>query len=181
MAKVTKTLETKEFAPGYLIREDGVVFTLWKRRGFLRPEHVIDGEPRILKPFTAHGGYPKVKIVVNGERKALAVHLIVLEAFVGPRPEGMHGCHNNGDPTDNRPENLRWDTPRGNAADRMKHGTEVIGERCPKAKLTPAIVREIRAIPAGSASTSEIARRYGVTGTAIQKILRRKSWAHIAD
>jgi hypothetical protein len=43
--------------------------------------------------------------------------------FVGPAPEGMEGCHYNGDPTDNRLENLRWDTRKANVADAIRHGT----------------------------------------------------------
>ncbi len=41
------------------------------------------------------------------------VHRMVAAAFLGPCPEGMMVLHNNGDPADNRPENLRF----GNAAE----------------------------------------------------------------
>lgn len=46
-----------------------------------------------------------------------------MEAFVGPCPEGMEVCHNNGDCTDNRLENLRYDTKSANMLDRVRHGT----------------------------------------------------------
>jgi hypothetical protein len=50
------------------------------------------------------------------------VHKLVLEAFTGqPRPEGMVCCHVNGNPSDNRLENLRWGTLRDNAADKRRH------------------------------------------------------------
>jgi len=51
------------------------------------------------------------------------VHNLVLEAFVGPRPEGYDGCHNNGQGTDNRLVNLRWDTKSANSVDTVIHGT----------------------------------------------------------
>lgn len=43
------------------------------------------------------------------------VHQLVLEAFVGPRPKAKQGSlidvlHINGDPTDNRLENLKYGT-----------------------------------------------------------------------
>lgn len=57
------------------------------------------------------------------------VHQLVLEAFVGPRPEGMEGCHNNGDCTDNRLENLRWDTSSNNKLDMLIHGTHPNGSK----------------------------------------------------
>lgn len=51
------------------------------------------------------------------------VHRLVLEAFVGPCPEGMECCHGPGGPSDNRLENLRWDTRVENARDQVRHGT----------------------------------------------------------
>ena len=43
----------------------------------------------------------------DGNAKMEKVHRLVLEAFVGPNPPGLECCHNNGDPSDNRVENLR--------------------------------------------------------------------------
>jgi hypothetical protein len=36
----------------------------------------------------------------------------------------MEGCHENGDPTNNRLANLRWDTPGNNNLDKQRHGTD---------------------------------------------------------
>ena len=44
-----------------------------------------------------------------------------LDAFTGPCPDGMEACHANGDRSDNRAGNLRWDTVRENANDRISH------------------------------------------------------------
>lgn len=59
----------------------------------------------------------------NGARRRALVHHLVLEAFEGPRPEGQEGCHDNGNHTDNRRENLRWDTHQENCHDMRDHGT----------------------------------------------------------
>ncbi|MES5383891.1 NUMOD4 motif-containing HNH endonuclease [Mycolicibacterium conceptionense] len=48
---------------------------------------------------------------------------LVLAAFVGPCPDGMECCHNDGDAGNNRLENLRWDTHSANVLDCVKHGT----------------------------------------------------------
>lgn len=75
-----------------------------------------------------------VKLSRNGEAKVRLVHHLVLEAFVGPRPPGLEGCHNNGNPYDNRPENLRWDSRSANQLDAVKHGTHSEARRtsCPQ-------------------------------------------------
>lgn len=54
--------------------------------------------------------------------KTHTVHTLVLTAFVGPRPEGAEGCHNDGDPANNRVENLRWDTHTENMRDALRQG-----------------------------------------------------------
>lgn len=60
----------------------------------------------------------------HDDRRMHLVHRLVLEAFLGPCPDGMEGCHNNGDPTDNRLQNLRWDTHSSNMRDMRIHGTD---------------------------------------------------------
>ena len=78
---------------------------------------------RVLTPTANTGGYLKVGLGRLGRAKTLQVHRLVLEAFVGPCPEGHECCHNDGDPTNNNLSNLRWDTPSGNALDSVLHGT----------------------------------------------------------
>ncbi len=58
----------------------------------------------------------------NGPRSR-HVYPLVLEAFVGPRPPGMEACHNDGDSTNDRLSNLRWDTSSSNSLDAVEHGT----------------------------------------------------------
>jgi len=78
---------------------------------------------RILKSAKIRNGYI---IICLGTIKAQAastqyIHRLVLSAFVGPCPDGMECCHNNGDPSDNRLLNLRWDTPESNRSDAVLH------------------------------------------------------------
>lgn len=69
------------------------------------------------------GGHPQACLRRPGQSAQPFVHKLVLEAFVGPRPEGFEACHNNGIANDNRVSNLRWDTQSENALDRVRHGT----------------------------------------------------------
>lgn len=50
------------------------------------------------------------------------VHRLVLEAFVGPCPEGQQACHADDDKANNSLINLRWDSPSANAADMRRNG-----------------------------------------------------------
>jgi hypothetical protein len=56
---------------------------------------------RILKPFLRRG-YLAVTLYQNGLSVDSYVHLLVLETFVGPCPEGLECCHQNNIKTDNR-------------------------------------------------------------------------------
>lgn len=69
------------------------------------------------------GAYRLASLWRGNKGKSRRVHRLVLEAFVGPCPDGMEACHNNSISTDNRLENLRWDTPRSNQYDRRANGT----------------------------------------------------------
>lgn len=66
-------------------------------------------------------GYKTILLSSNGKRVLRGVHQLVMEAFVGPRLEGMIVCHNDGNPTNNHLSNLRYDTVSANALDRERH------------------------------------------------------------
>lgn len=82
---------------------------------------------RVLKPHQDARGYLNVILTDGTVRKFKPVHLLVLEAFAGPRPEGMVGCHGPGGQQDNRLSNLRWDTQSNNIRDQLRHGTHPSG------------------------------------------------------
>ena len=126
-------------------------------------------------------GYQKVELSQPGHRALhVYVHRLVMLAFVGPCPEGLEVCHNNGKRTDNRLNNLRYDTRSSNALDRHAHGTfnPRRGEDAHNSKLTEEAVRWIRA-SIGSLSYREMARRLGVTHRTVIETAQRKRWAHV--
>jgi|688.fasta_scaffold962742_2 hypothetical protein len=75
-----------------------------------------------LSPWSDPQGRQQVTLTINSNTKSVRVHRLVLEAFIGPCPSGMVACHWNDDSTDNRLENLRWDTPLANAQDLRRNG-----------------------------------------------------------
>lgn len=93
---------------------------------------------RVLRPAVCKRGDRITHLsVVLGLGNPHHVHRLIMLAFVGPRPEGLETCHNNGDPTDNRLENLRYDTNSANHLDMQRHGTDVYRNRthCPRNHL----------------------------------------------
>lgn len=89
---------------------------------------------RELKQTTNHKGYRIVRLSLSGKKTHKRVSRLVLETFVGPCPEGMVACHNDGVKTNNYLSNLRWDTPSENNKDKVRHGTchESRKTHCPR-------------------------------------------------
>lgn len=96
---------------------------------------------RVLKT-TIYGSPPRVTVTLwrDREQRTRLVHHLVLEAFVGPRPVGTEGCHWDGDATNNRLGNLRWDSHIKNEADKARHGTHANRAKthCPQGHLLEA-------------------------------------------
>ena len=120
-------------------------------------------------------GRPFMGLWRNNKLKIMKPHTMVLTAFVGPRPEGMEGCHNDGNPQHNHISNLRWDTSKNNHADKVLHGTTNRGERCGTSKLTLEQVRAIRSDPRKQKVLSE---EYGVTQGTISRIKSGVRWTY---
>lgn len=116
----------------------------------------------------------------GGKYVTRTVHVAMAEAWLGPRPDGMQCCHDNGDRFDNRPSNLKWGTPLENGADKRRHGTAPRGECNSRAVLKNQDVLTIRRDYAeGRASQRELARRYSVTAVAIGLATKGRTWAHL--
>jgi hypothetical protein len=81
---------------------------------------------QLLRPKLSGGKKYQYRMVIlskDHRGHSFRVHTLVLEAFVGPRPDGMEGCHGPGGHLDNRVENLRWDTHAANIRDTLRDGT----------------------------------------------------------
>lgn len=77
----------------------------------------------ILKPVkNSRNGYWQICLRRDNVPRQRKIHRLVLEAFVGPCPEGMEGCHIDDDPDNNHISNLKWDTHRNNCMERETNG-----------------------------------------------------------
>lgn len=167
---------------GYRVGDDGSFWSNFIRRskGYRKGTYVVPfaGVWEVVEGSVSKStGY---RMVTLPDRVPRTVHSLVLLAFVGPRPDGMESCHNDGSKTNNALSNLRYDTNKANQADRIKHGTSRLGELHGCAKVTDAIVRSIRNDYAtGGFSQKFLADKYGLTQPNIGYIVRRETWKHI--
>lgn len=132
-----------------------------------------------LMKFDYRDGYAAVRMQANGFSFKAYVHRLVCEAFHGPQPSSEKSmvAHNDGNPSNNTPGNLRWATPGENQRDRENHGTHNRGERSYLSKLTWDAAAEIRA---SNDSTTHLAAKFGVTPANIRMIRRGLTWVPLA-
>lgn len=68
-------------------------------------------------------GYFSLRLFKDGTKTRKNIHSLVVRSFRGPPTEkGLECRHLNGDPLDNRLENLVWGTSAENSADMVAHG-----------------------------------------------------------
>lgn len=112
-----------------------------------------------------------VSVVLGHGAIGSPVHQLVMKTFVGEPPEGMEVLHENGDPTDNRLENLRYGTRTENILDVFRQG---------KAwrKLSVDDVQAIRFGFYCGISGVELSKMFGVSQSIISAIRKGRifSW-----
>ena len=119
---------------------------------------------RLMKLTPNYSGY--LVVGLGYERKQYRVHCLVLEAFVGARPEGMQGCHNDSNKANCALDNLRWNTPRGNIGDRRSYR----GDANPNAKITEDDRVEIKRRRHAGERLAKIAGDYGISLVRVSQI-----------
>jgi len=142
--------------PGYFITTDGKVFS---KRGECSQQ-------------TLRSGHKRVYLSRNNNVRGFLVHVLVLETYVGSRPEGQVCRHLNGNPQDNRLENLCWGTHQQNAIDCSQHGNN------PVRKLSNDDVRQIRRM-LSSHTLYEIAEQFGVDHSTVYAVKVGKTYKYL--
>lgn len=131
-------------------------------------------------------GYPVVLLRIDGKRKMVKVHRMVVNAFLESIPPEKQVNHKNGQKADNRLENLEIVTPSQN----VRHAFDVLGrvviqknpargEAHGNARWKNRQIRRIRALYEQGVTQKEIARRFKTRQGAISRIVRRTAWDHV--
>lgn len=111
--------------------------------------------------------------------RGVFAHRVAWALTNGPIPAGLwvlHNCPTGDNPACVNPSHLFLGTARINTVDMVRKG------RCPVAKLTLALVDEMRSLyRSGAASQAELAVRYGVHGSQVSRIVNGKVWKSLAE
>lgn len=167
--------------PGYKAGRDGNVYSYWIVGAGRKFDY--GRKPLTLRPYTKKRGHKAVFLKCSdGTKKHVFVHVIIASVFICPRPRPDLQCsHLNGNPADNRPENLTWETGKENMARTLEHGTRRHGPKHYLAKLSIRSLRKLRRLLAeGEISQRQLAFRFGLSPATVCNIKKGKVYANVA-
>lgn len=124
-----------------------------------------------------HFGHGRLTVA----HKQVLAHRLSWELHHGTTvPAGLCVCHHCDVPACVNPEHLFLGTRTDNVRDAVSKGRTCHGERRPQAKLSDAIVRDMRERARIGESVRSLAGVYGVCMITAQKAVLGKSWRHVA-
>jgi hypothetical protein len=182
MSTVQSTVQYRNIPdyPGYRVGDDGSIWGAWTKRhlGGRRGTSSFIGTDwvKLQGDTEKKTGYKCVKLRKNGKQHHLRVHVLVLRAFVGPRPKGKMCCHGDDNPNNNTLSNLRWDTQKGNSADLARNGKTLKGESAWNARFTAEDVTEIRRRFANGEMPETIGPDFKITSCHAHAVAKCRFW-----
>lgn len=132
--------------------------------------------PIVLTPLWYRKGYYKIQFGRcdnTRKRRRLFIHRVVWEAFNGPIPGRITVNHKDGNPGNNRLDNLELAT----FAEQYHHAADIGLTK--KRKMTPEKIRELRRLHSEGWTQSALARRYDMRPSNVRWILTGRSWRHV--
>lgn len=117
--------------PGYRAGSDGTIWSCCRTGGNGNPIGQVGESWNLRKPCLGTNGYLRIILRKDGRRVERMVHHLILEAFIGPRPQGME-CRHYPDPTktNNTLSNLQWGTSVENKWDRFPGRATATHKQC---------------------------------------------------
>lgn len=153
-------------------------FRIYQRFDFKRGKIVTvrrAHKGKILRAGKTSTGHLSVAL---GKGSTRMVHVLVLEAFVGPAPKHCETCHLDGNRANNSLGNLRWATRSENLHNAVRTGNKKVGKDVRWSKLTDENVAATRAM-FGATAVTKIARHFGVNESTVRQIRDGKAWRGI--
>lgn len=158
--------------PGYEVSDQGRIRSYHQRSPISGEVWAVADEPQRYLKGAFDRDYHFVALSHEGITHKCYIHTLVMQAFVGPCPEGMEVCHNDGNPRNNHLENLRYDSHHSNIWDSIRHGTHN--------RFTDKEVLMIREARAHGQSARELAQQWSVDPHTIWRLCVGRSYTHVA-
>lgn len=127
---------------------------------------------KVLSGSLDSGGYKNVSLGYKTTKRR--VHELIALTFLGPRPDGYDVCHKNGNRSDNKIENLRYDSKAENQID-------VYRQKSKRYKLYAKDVIEIRKQLKSGKSQRDIAKAFGVNQSLVTAINARRAYSWLSE
>ena len=131
---------------------------------------------RVLRYTTDSRGRCSVALSRDNKPIKKVIHLIVAEAFLGPRIKGIEVCHTDGNPANNQASNLRYGTHKSNMEDMVAHNRSNRGERSPQAVINEAQAAKIKALRLTKMTYKEIAAALSLTFDQVRCVCVGRTW-----
>lgn len=148
--------------PGYFASDEGDIYSN------------KSGKLKALKPWLDKDGYRRVHLMRDCKKKGIAVAVLILTSFWDEKPSDIHSSnHKDGVKTNDRLNNLEWNTPTEQQHHAVKTGL--------KGKLTEQDVIEIKERLKGGEKGFTLAKEFGVYHSVIYKIRdnKNKVWEYL--
>ena len=110
-----------EYEGRYEVSNMGLLRSITRTESQGNSARIMTG--RVLSMFTKPTGHLTAGLSSGGIRRTVSVHRMVAQVFVPGYHPDLHVCHGDGNPKNNRADNLRWGTRSDNVQDSLKHGT----------------------------------------------------------
>ena len=134
---------------------------------------------KILSPTITRQNYFRLTIWHHKKSFATYVHRVVAEAFIENPENKAIVNHLDGNPSNNRLDNLEWTTISENVRHAYETGLAKRGEDSVVSKLTEADVFKIIQCMKDGDTVAQTARLFKMSSAAISNIWNGNTWKHI--
>ncbi len=141
----------------------------------------IRRDGKLIKPHThRRTGYQYCSISIHGKLFNRTIHRLIAKTFIHNPMNKEQVNHKNGIKTDNRVENLEWNTRSENQKHSIRTGLRTAkGTKNSQCKLDEISVRVIREAVDAGYPNGHIAKYFKISPATICDISKRRSWLHI--